>query len=74
MLVGTIGALVLIYLSPTVQVDILRHESAWFPLRNPALVTMPLSFLVGILVSLFAKRPEEATGFDALQHRMHLGG
>ena len=45
-------ALVLIALSPTIMVDILKHKEAIFPLKNPALVTMPLSFLVGILVSL----------------------
>jgi cation/acetate symporter len=73
MLVGTAGALVLIYLSPTVQIDILKHETAWFPLRNPALVTMPLSFAVGVLASLLARRPDEAAAFDRLQHRMHLG-
>jgi cation/acetate symporter len=37
----------LIYLSPTIQVDILRESSAWFPLKNPALVTIPLSFAAG---------------------------
>jgi cation/acetate symporter len=73
MLIGTAGALVLIYLSPTVQIDILKHPSAWFPLRNPALVTIPLSFAVGVLVSLIARRPNEAAAFDRLQHRMHLG-
>ena len=74
MLTGTVGALVLIYLSPTVQIDILKHESAWFPLRNPALVTMPLAFLVGVLVSLAARRPAEAAGWERLERRIHLGG
>jgi cation/acetate symporter len=73
MLLGTASTLVLIYVSPTVQVDLLRHESAWFPLRNPALVTMPLAFLAGILVSLLRPRPEEATRFDALSRKLHLG-
>jgi cation/acetate symporter len=73
MLAGTIGALLLIYLSPTVQVDILKQESAWFPLRNPALVTIPLSFLLGIAVSLLRPRPAEAAAFDGLERRMHLG-
>src|SRR6185503_13059631 len=50
MLLGTITTLALIYLSPTVQIDILKHEAAWFPLKNPALVTMPLSFAAGIVV------------------------
>ena len=73
MLAGTAAALVLIYLSPTVQVDILKHESAWFPLRNPALVTMPLSFLAGLLVSVWGRRPAEAAAFDELRQRVHLG-
>jgi cation/acetate symporter len=73
MVVGTAGALGLIYFSPTVQVDILKHASAWFPLRNPALVTMPASFLAGILVSLLARRRHEEAGFDRLQHQVHLG-
>jgi len=52
MLTGTFGALLLIWLSPTIQVDILHHTSAPFPLRNPALLTIPLSFLAGAVVSL----------------------
>lgn len=54
MVVGTISALVLIYLSPAIQIDILKHSSALFPLKNPGLVTIPLSFIVGIAVSLLA--------------------
>jgi len=68
-----VSTLVLIYLSPTLQVDVLKHDSAWFPLRNPALVTMPLSFLAGIVVSLFTANREEAEGFDGVARRMHLG-
>jgi cation/acetate symporter len=73
MVLGTASTLVLIYLSPTLQVDILKHESAWFPLRNPALVTMPLSFLAGIAVSLLTRNDAEANGFDQVARRMHLG-
>ena len=54
MVVGTVSALVLIYLSPAIQIDILKHSSALFPLKNPGLVTIPLSFIVGITVSLLA--------------------
>ncbi|MGZ6124262.1 MAG: solute symporter family protein, partial [Myxococcales bacterium] len=54
MLVGTGATLALIYLSPTVQIDLLKHATAWFPLKNPALVTIPLSFAVGILHMLLA--------------------
>jgi len=73
MLLGTVSTLVLIYLSPTLQVDILKHPSAWFPLRNPALVTMPLSFVSGIVVSLLTGNRQEAEGFDGVARRMHLG-
>lgn len=52
MVVGTTATLLLIYLSPVIQVDILRHAGAWFPLKNPAVITIPGSFLVGIVVSL----------------------
>src|SRR4029078_236947 len=31
MVFGTVSTLVLIYLSPTIQVDILKHTTAWFP-------------------------------------------
>jgi cation/acetate symporter len=50
-LTGAISAIVLIYLSPTIQIDILKNKEAIFPLKNPAIVSMTLSFLVAIVVS-----------------------
>jgi cation/acetate symporter len=73
MATGTLATLALIYLSPTIQVDILGQGSAWFPLKNPALVTLPLSFLAGILVSILAPEPDAATGFTRLERQTHLG-
>jgi cation/acetate symporter len=73
MVLGTASTLLLIYFSPTLQIDVLKNAEAWFPLRNPALVTMPLSFLSGILVSLLWPRAAESAGFDAVSRRMHLG-
>jgi cation/acetate symporter len=73
MVFGTASALVLMYLSPTMQVDILHHDSAWFPLKNPALVTMPLSFLVGVVVSLAAPEPAALDAYDHKERRMILG-
>ena len=58
MLVGTLSALALIYFSPTIQVGVLHRASAPFPLRNPGLVSIPLAFLVGIVVSLAAPERE----------------
>jgi len=73
MVAGTVVTLVLIYLSPTLQVDILGYEEAWFPLKNPALVTIPMSFAAGILGSLVAPESSAAAGYAALERRMHLG-
>ena len=73
MVVGTLSTLVLIWLSPTIQVDILKHAGAWFPLKNPALVTIPLSFAVGVLVSLATRDAVAAERFTAVERRMHVG-
>ena len=73
MLVGTASALLLIYLSPTVQVALMGGASAPFPLTNPGLVTIPLSFAVGIVVSLMTREPSAVEKFEALEHRLHLG-
>jgi cation/acetate symporter len=73
MLVGTISALLLIYYSPTVQIGVLGGTSAPFPLTNPGLVTIPLSFAVGIVVSLLTPEPEAEARFAALERRLHLG-
>jgi cation/acetate symporter len=73
MAVGTLSTLLLIYLSPTIQIDILGEQGAWFPLKNPALVTLPLSFAAGMLVSWLAPEPEAVTGFTRLERQTHLG-
>jgi len=72
-IVGTVSALVLIYLSPAIQIDVLKHAEAWFPLRNPGIVTIPLSFAVAMVVSWLRPVPEEARAFHALERRIHLG-
>jgi len=72
MLVGTFVTVGLIVLSPAIQVDILGHATAPFPLRNPAIVTVPLSFAVAILVSLLAPNRSEEERFGELQQRLHL--
>jgi cation/acetate symporter len=72
-LVGAISALVLIYISPTIQVDVLGHEDALFPLKNPALISMPLAFGVGIVVSLLRPEPAARAKFVEAERRIHLG-
>jgi cation/acetate symporter len=73
MATGTLSTLGLIALSPTVQVDILGGSEAWFPLRNPALLTIPLSFAIGFAVSKLAPEPAAAAGHDALAQQLHFG-
>jgi cation/acetate symporter len=73
MVVGTTATLLLIYFSPTVQVDILNEQSAWFPLKNPALITVPLGFATGVIVSLLAPNRIEAAAFAAAERQASLG-
>ncbi|MCY1034967.1 sodium/solute symporter [Corallococcus sp. BB11-1] len=73
MLTGAFSAVLLIFLSPTVQVELLGNASAPFPLKNPGLVTIPLSFLVGWVVSLLSPEDEASRRFAEVQHRMHVG-
>jgi cation/acetate symporter len=72
-LIGTLSALVLVYLSPTIQVELLHHDSAWFPLKNPALISMPLSFAAGVLVSLLSRDAAALEGFERCRRRTILG-
>jgi cation/acetate symporter len=73
MLTGTVSTLLLIYLSPAIQIDILKNADAWFPLRNPGIVTIPLSFVVAIGVSLMRPVPAEERRFVELERQLHLG-
>ena len=71
--VGTLSSLLLIYLSPTVQIDILGHAEAIFPLKNPGIVTIPLSFAVGIITSLLTRDLNSERNFTAMERQMLLG-
>jgi cation/acetate symporter len=70
---GTVSALVLIYLSPTIQVDVLGNEDAPLSLKNPALISMPLAFALGIVVSLLTPERESEERFLAAERQIHLG-
>ena len=73
MVFGTVSTIVLIYFSPTVQIDILKNTSALFPLKNPGIVTIPLSFLVGIVVSLLKAEQSAQDKFAIVEERVHFG-
>jgi cation/acetate symporter len=73
MAVGTAATLLLIGLSPTVWVELLGQPAAWFPLRNPALVTIPLSFATGVMVSLAGAERGARARYAAVERQMHFG-
>jgi cation/acetate symporter len=71
--VGAVSALVLISISPTIQEDVLGNSDSLFPLKNPALVSMPLAFLTGIVVSLMTRDREAEERFYEAERQIHLG-
>jgi cation/acetate symporter len=73
MAVGTATSVILIVLSPTVWVDLLGNASPVIALKNPGVISVPLAFVVGVVVSLVAPEPAAERGFADAQHRMHLG-
>jgi len=73
MTTGTLSAVVLIYLSPTLQIDVLHHPSALFPLRNPGIITLPLSFLTGAVASRVWPDAVSAERFAEVERRALFG-
>ena len=71
--VGTVGSLALIYLSPIVQIEVLGKAEALFPFKNPAIFVIPVSFFVGIVVSLLTKDPEADKLYEKMQYQIHHG-
>lgn len=73
---GLIGALLLIVLGPTVWVNVLHHDAAIFPYKNPAIFTIPLAFIVSWLVSITdhsAQAKADRAGFDTQYVRSMTG-
>ncbi|MFZ6045448.1 cation acetate symporter [Pseudomonas sp. CR3202] len=64
---GLVSALVLVILSPAVWVGVLGHAKAIVPYDHPALFSMPLAFLVIVVVSNLdrsARAERERAAFD----------
>ncbi len=72
-LIGSISATVLIILSPTVWVDVFKFKEAIFPLKNPAIVSMTLSFICGIVASYMFPDKEAEQKFEDEKLRTYLG-
>lgn len=66
-------AIILIIFSPTVWVDIFKNETAVFPLKNPALISMTAAFLAGIIVSLLTPEEDAQKKFEDEKLRTYLG-
>jgi cation/acetate symporter len=70
---GSSLSVLLIVLSPTVWVDIFKNQEALFPLKNPAIISMTASFLLGIVVSLLTDEKEAEDKFEDEKLRTYLG-
>jgi len=71
--IGSVSATVFIALSPTVWVEVLKNKEAIFPLRNPAIISMTLAFVVGIVFSLMTPDKEAEAKFEEEKLRTYLG-
>ncbi len=71
--VGTVLAIGFIVISPTIMVDVLGYPEAIFPLKNPAIVSIPGSFLTAWIVSLLGREPEARERFEREKLRSYLG-
>ena len=70
---GAVLSVLLIILSPTVWVDLFGYHHAIFPLKNPALISLPAAFLAAFIGSIISKEPEAAQKFEDEKIRTHLG-
>lgn len=70
---GLITSVVLIILSPTVWVDILKNPEPIFPLKNPGIISFFASFIAGAVVSLVTEEKEAEKKYDTEKVRCYIG-
>jgi cation/acetate symporter len=74
---GLAAALLLVIFSPVVSGTptslVPDANFAWFPLRNPGLISIPIGFLCGIVGTLLSKDPEAERRYDELSVRSLTG-
>jgi len=73
MFAGTASSLLLIALSPAIMVDLLKGPGALVPLKNPGIISIPLSFAVAIVTTLLWPEPESELRYAEVAERVHLG-
>lgn len=81
-LTGLTLSVVLIILGPAVWQDVFQAATiaakgipspAPFPLKNPALISVPAAFLAGWVVSLMTREPEAEAMFESEKLRTYIG-
>ncbi|TGK33796.1 cation/acetate symporter ActP [Leptospira gomenensis] len=72
-LVGSVSAVVLIVFSPTVWVEVFGFKEALFALKNPAIVSMPLSFVTAFVFSKVYPEKTAREKYDSEKIRTYLG-
>ncbi|HEY0239255.1 MAG TPA: cation acetate symporter [Friedmanniella sp.] len=74
---GLIAAVVLVIFSPVgsgTEASLFPHaDFAWFPLRNPGLVSIPIGFLCGIVGTFASKDTTSQERYDELEVRSLTG-
>ncbi len=74
---GLLAAVVLVFFSPVVSGTatslIPSMNFAWFPLRNPGLISIPIGFLCGVLGTLLSKDTSSQDRYDELSVRSLTG-
>ncbi len=70
---GLILSIGLIVLGPDVWKDVFKHPAPVFPLKNPAIVSIPAAFLAGIIASYLKPDLEAQAKFDEEKLRTYAG-
>ncbi len=70
---GSVLAVGLIIISPTVWVDVLGNAQAIFPWKNPALISLPAAFFAGWLGSVLRPEADAEEKYEQQKIRNYLG-
>jgi len=70
---GSVLAVGLILISPTVWVDVLGFKAAIFPWKNPALISLPAAFFAGWLGSVLCPDADASERYEEQKIRNYLG-
>ncbi|MEY4504915.1 MAG: hypothetical protein RL154_1212, partial [Pseudomonadota bacterium] len=74
--VGLFSAIALVIMGPAVWKDVMGNKEALISLKNPAIISMTLTFVITYLVSKTdssARAKEDQAGFDAQFIRAQTG-